>query len=177
MADTNNGDAPEVFVGGGKKKRAPRFNLPNKDKRAQLKKPTIILIVFLIFVGVAIAIAVSVDQYNKRKASSNCQTDTNKSSTLSNASLLIGQSDLSNLRTLVGQIKTFCGYAKDPNYQYVIANYYFLASDYPNAKKAYDDMKGVYNPKVGFEPSLVAGQKSIENLKTKIDGLGNEVND
>lgn len=173
MADENKGNVPEVYVGGGKKKRRFSLKRSGKSNGPKFKNAATIIIAFLILVGIAVAVAVAVDQYRKHQVASKCQTDSTKASTLTNASVYIGTSDQKNLGTLVNQMKTFCNYDKDPNYQYVTANYYFMASDYDNAKKSYDKMMAVYNPQTGFDRSLTAGQKSIENLKSKIDILGN----
>lgn len=69
MADTNSGEGPQVFVGGGAKKKR-QFHLPGKGKLPKSKKFYIGLAMFLILVAIAITAAVLVNNSHKPKDTS-----------------------------------------------------------------------------------------------------------
>ena len=144
----------------------PKGNFPALPKL--FTKRNVMILAGVIVLAAVITGVVIFHQRNQNKLDCNkkyCQQ------ILVDASTAFAANNISDQKKQVDKITDIFGYDKQPNYMYVVTNYYINISDAVNAQKSYDKLLVVFDQKVGYSPSLTGNVLTTVQLKDSISFL------
>lgn len=77
----------------------------------------------------------------------------------------------SGLGATIGKINATEGGNTDPSLLYIKLRYYIAIADVTNARKTYDSLVNVYDPKTGYDALINQSARSLDGLKKDVEFL------
>lgn len=126
----------------------------------------------IITVGIVFVIlaAVVLVQYNTYKSKLDCNKKYCQQ-ILTQAAAAFTANDVTEQRKIVNRVTHIFRYDTQPNYMYVVTQYYINLSDSVNARKSYNKLMVVYNSNKGFSKNFGSYVLTTDQLKQSVEFL------
>jgi hypothetical protein len=149
----------------------------NTDAIFMAKKPSLLSKIPFKIIGIVLIVVVAVTglsigrHYYLKHQSEERQKQ--MISLLKQANSDFSPKELTKLGGVVAQIKSQPNYEQNPNYLYILVNYYINTDDVTDASTYYTKLEKVYSAKQGFSSYLSYDPRSMATMKSSISFLQN----
>lgn len=141
---------------------------PRKLKKFLASRYIALFAVYLIVVTVLAVGAATIHTRNKHQTEKQNQQ---RQEILATAAPNLINADPRKLDQTVERIKQQPNWETNPNYLYILLTYYISLSDAQNARLYYGKLVAVYDPKVGFDPTIVGTTIPMSDLERTVKFL------
>lgn len=156
-------ELPGAVVGSVRQKKPINPLTPRRVKQA------IIGVIVLALLGGGLVI------WHHRQLTQTAALNT-KHALLSEAARYLDTAQTPKLAPIAQQIKQQSGYAKDPDYLYVLLTYSINTSDSNNASAYYGQLVKAYKPSKGYDESIRAYARPPKDLQAQVEFLSTQKN-
>ncbi len=141
------------------------------NKPASTYQKNLLIALTIIFILVAVVTIVRLNVRNGLQQNpTTSQLGANSQLILESLAQLDAQAP-SGLAAAVDKINAVQGSDSDPSLLYIKLRYYIYISDTANARKTYNALVNVYDPKVGYDPTIGQSARSMDGLKADVEFL------
>ncbi len=131
----------------------------------------LLIILTIIFIVVAVFTILRLNVRNGLQQNPTTNQPGANAQLITESLALIDAQTLNGLASAVDRINAVQGSDSDPSLLYIKLRYYISISDTANARKTYNALVNVYDPKLGYDPTIGQSARSMDGLKQDVEFL------